>query len=170
MPEEKNQESKTPSSEELRALLLKCEKTRDEYLDGWKRAKADFINYKKDEIKRFEELAKFSNEALLRDLIAILDSFDLGLTILGKESAAQKGFFLIKTQMEDLLKGYGLEKISVAKGDVFNPKIHEAVSEVSGDSPPGTVVEEVEKGYMLNFKVIRPSRVKVSKLNQTTNN
>ena len=62
-------------SEEPRKNSEKCEKERDEYLNGWKRAKADFINYKKEEAERFREFAKFSNEALVSELIMVLDSF-----------------------------------------------------------------------------------------------
>ncbi len=70
--------------------LRKCKKEREEYLDGWKRTKADFINYKKEEVKRFREFAKLSNEALVLELITVLDSFNLGLAVL-EDKPAQKG-------------------------------------------------------------------------------
>ena len=59
--------------------LTKCKRECGEYLDGWKRAKADLINYKKEETKRFEGISRFSQEILIRDLINVLDSFDLAL-------------------------------------------------------------------------------------------
>jgi len=143
--------------------LTKCQKERDEYLEGWKRAKADLINYKKDEAKRFEAVVKFANEAIIRDLINVLDSFDLALVALEKEAKAEKGIYLIRAQLEDILKQNGLERIIVSVGQPFDPALQEAIATVESDKPSGTVVEEVEKGYLLNGKLIRPARVKVAK-------
>ncbi len=147
---------------ELKEALAKCEKEREEYLNGWKRARADFINYKKEETDRFREFAKLSNEALISELIAVLDSFNLGLTVL-EDKPAQKGMILIKNQLESLLKKYGLEKISVKPGDNFDPSRHEALGEVESKESAGAVAEVVEAGYTLNGKVIRPTRVNLSK-------
>jgi len=143
--------------------LTKCQKERDEYLEGWKRAKADLINYKKDEAKRFEAVVKFANEAIIRDLINVLDSFDLALVALEKEAKTEKGIYLIRAQLEDILKQNGLERIIVSVGQPFDPALQEAIATVESDKPSGTVVEEVEKGYLLNGKLIRPARVKVAK-------
>jgi len=142
---------------------LKCQKERDEYLDGWRRAKAELINYKKDEVKRFEEVIKLANEGLIKELLLVLDSFDLGLASLEKEGLAQKGMYLIRFQLKDILKSYGLEEIMISVGQMFDPNIQEAVVEVESNQPAGTVIEEVEKGYLLNGRVIRPARVKISK-------
>lgn len=158
-----NESSKeTPSSE---GELEKCRKERDEYLDGWKRAKAELANYKKDEAKRFEAIIRFANEALIKEAIAVLDSFDLAL--ISSEGDAdkkqQKGLYLIRQQLEDILKQQGLERIVVLVGQKFDPNFQEAIVEVESGSTPGTVVEEVEKGYLLNGKLIRPARVKIAK-------
>jgi len=159
-------ESQNPStvSENTKQLSAdeKLQKERDEYLDGWKRAKADLINYKKDEVKRFESMIAFASEALIRELVPVLDSFDLALESLGGESKVEKGLYLIKAQLEDALKKHGLEKIKVSVGDVFDPSVHEAVVSVPCEKPSGTVVEEVDRGYMLSGKMIRPARVKVA--------
>lgn len=149
--------------EELTLKLKKCEEERNEYLDGWKRAKADFINYKKDEVKRFEEMIKFSGETLIRELLHILDSFDLGLAVLRESDPAGKGMRLIRTQLEDILEQYGLKHIEVQVGDKFNPAREEAIMEIESDLPAGAIAEEVERGYTLHGKVIRPVRVKVAK-------
>ncbi len=156
-------EEKNKENSELKDKLAFSEKQRDEYLDGWKRAKADFINYKKEEAERFKIFAKFSNEGLIQELLGVLDSFDLGLTILEEDETAKKGMLLIRNQLEDLLRKYGLEKINASTGLVFQPLEHEAVGEVESDKPAGTIAEEIEKGYILNGKVIRPARVKLSK-------
>lgn len=136
---------------------------RDEYLDGWKRAKADLINYKKDEAKRVEALARMANENLVRDLLTVLDSFDLALGALGAESKIEKGIYMIRAQFEDTLRRYGLERVSISVGQQFDPSLHEAVALVESDQPSGTVVDEVERGYTLMGKLIRPARVKVAK-------
>lgn len=149
--------------EELKKKLESCERMRDEYLEGWKRTKADFINYKKGESERLESMGKFSNEMMIRDLIHILDSFDLGLTVLKEEDAGRKGMELIRSQYEDALRRYGLETIPAKAGDQFDPAKHEAVMEIESSYPPGAVAECIEKGYTLFGKVIRPTRVKLSK-------
>jgi molecular chaperone GrpE len=71
--------------------------------------------------------------------------------------------FLIRTQLEDILKRYGLERIMVSVGQEFDPSVHDAIVTVETQQPPGTIIEEVERGYMLNGKLIRAARVKVSK-------
>ncbi|MDI6820658.1 MAG: nucleotide exchange factor GrpE [Patescibacteria group bacterium] len=142
----------------------RCKKERDEYLDGWKRAKADFINYKKEEVKRFEELIKFGTAELIQELVTILDSFDLGLAVLKDDEPAKKGIQLIEAQFEDFLKKHGFSRIIVLEGQVFDPKIHEAVGEIESLGPEGVILEEVRKGHCLYGKVIRPSRVLISKI------
>lgn len=144
-----------------REELEKCKAERDEYLNGWKRAKADLINYQKDEQKRMEEFMKFANKELLRELITVMDSFDLAIATLGER--LDKGTLMIRTQLEDVLKKQGLERLAVAIGAPFDPAVHEAVAAVESTEPPGTIVEEVERGYALNGRVIRPARVKVVK-------
>ncbi|MEK9154731.1 MAG: nucleotide exchange factor GrpE [Patescibacteria group bacterium] len=143
--------------------FLRCQKEREEYLNGWKRAKAELINYKKDEAKRFETIAKFSNESLIRELLLVLDSFDLALSSLEKNGNVDKGIYLILSQLNDVMKQNGLEKVNVIIGEIFNPKYHEAIVSIDSDKPHGTIIEEIEKGYFLNGKLIKPARVKVSK-------
>ncbi|TRZ64036.1 MAG: nucleotide exchange factor GrpE [Spirochaetia bacterium] len=162
MAEEIKEESQ---NKEEQNSVSDCEKQRDEYLDGWKRAKADLINYKRDESRRFEAIVKFANEAIVKDLITVLDSFDLALVTLGGEedSKTQKGLYLIRRQLEDIMKLSGLERVIVSVGQPFDPGLQEAVAEVESDKAPGTIVEEVENGYTLHGKLIRPARVKVAK-------
>lgn len=163
MADEKDKNKKSEELIALEAELEKLKKERDEYLDGWKRAKADYINYKKEEAGRFGEMMKFGNAAILEDLVGVLDSFDLGLTVLKESDPARKGLALIENQLEDTLRKYGLERIQLSVGEKFNPSRHEAIAEIESKEPPGTVVEEAEKGYLLNGRVIRPVRVKISK-------
>lgn len=136
---------------------------RDEYLAGWQRAKADLLNYKKEEAERLQEFAKYHNADLVLEMIGVLDSFDLGLAALEKQGAVEKGIYMIRAQIEDVLKKRGLARIEVKKGGEFDPALMEAIAETDSDLPEGRVVEEIETGYRLYDKILRPARVKVSK-------
>ena len=118
-PGESQQVPKAPSTSSGQADLTSqqanddklsaCEKQRDEYLAGWQRAKADFINYKKDEGKRFESLIRFANEDILEELIGVLDSFDLGLAAMEKAGPVEKGVYMVRSKLDNVLKQRGLE-------------------------------------------------------------
>ncbi len=165
-PEKNEVSGETPNDSQAKPIhdeLQDITKERDEYLNGWKRAKADLINYQKDESKRSEEILKYASLDTVKDLIPVLDSFDFALQALDKEGKAEKGMYMIRSQIEDILKRRGLERISVSPGDIFDTRIHEAVGEVSSSHPPGSIAEEVEKGYMLQGRVVRPVRVKLTK-------
>ncbi len=144
----------------LKAELSACAKEREEYLAGWKRAKADFVNYQKEELTRAEELVKFSNAELLRQLLEIADSFDLAVKGLAPDAGREAR--IIQAQFESFLTRHGMEPIA-AFGEQFNPAFHEAVAEVESEKPGGVVVEEMARGWKLHGRVIRPSRVKISK-------
>ncbi|KKU76988.1 MAG: Protein GrpE [Parcubacteria group bacterium GW2011_GWA2_47_8b] len=135
----------------------------EEYLNGWKRAKADLINYQKDEAKRFEDVVRFSNAVIIKDLLAVLDSFASFEKNLAQPKQDAVGFLAIQSQMQDILKNHGLEKIKVTVGENFNPQFHESVGEAESELPVGVIVEEVTGGYLLNGLVIRPTKVKLSK-------
>lgn len=149
--------------DELKEKLAAVEKQRDEYLAGWQRAKADFINYKREEMAHLQEIAQYGNEDLIKDFITVLDNFDLGIRALEKNGPVEKGIYLIRSQIEDILKKRGLTKVTMKPGDPFDPTVAEAVTEIESDKPPGAVVEEVEPGYRLHDKILRPARVIVSK-------
>jgi len=145
------------------AKLAEAEKQRDEYLAGWQRAKADLINYKKEEFEHLQEVAQYGSVDIIRDLIVVLDNFDLGLRALEKQGSVEKGVYLIRSQIEDILKKRGLERISIKPGDPFDPSVAEAMTEVESDHAPGTVAEEIEPGYRLHDRVLRAARVIVAK-------
>ena len=164
MPADEEKKDGNDGAGGLEEKLAAAEKQRDEYLAGWQRAKADFINYKKEEYGRLEEAVRYGSEDLIRDLVTVLDNFDLGLRALEKNGPVEKGVYLIRAQIEDILKKRGLAKIELKPGDPFDPNVAEALTEVeSAGQPPGTVVEVVEPGYRLHEKILRPARVTVSK-------
>jgi len=175
-----------PEPEKINELeKLKAE--RDEYLNGWKRAKADLINYQKDEAKRFQEMARYGVDMVLADMIMILDSFDLaekgtgpvrssppeGSSVprlrAGETSNGMEGLAVIKNQLENVLKKRGLERMKVSVGDKFDPNQHESIGDVDpelvegGGGVSGTIIEVAVAGYTLDGKVVRPAKVKLVK-------
>ena len=138
----------------------------EEYLNGWKRAQADLVNFRAGEAKRFEEFAKFAQEGVLRDFIAVLDSCDLAAKAIPENDPARTGLDMIRGQLEDAVRRHGLETIPVKRGDPFDPARHEAVAmekpPEDGSVPPNAVIEEVGKGYSLRGKTVRPARVKIT--------
>lgn len=146
----------------LKADRAICDKERKEYLDGWQRAKADLINYRKDEAKRFEELARYATEDLLQELIGVLDNFDLALgTHLPPET--ERGIVLIRGQIEQIVRKHGLETMAVAAGDRFEPEKHESIGEEESEVAAGAIARVLQKGFALRGRIIRPARVKLSK-------
>ncbi len=160
--EEKEKNEKVKYEEVISAI----EKEKEEYLNGWKKEKADFINYKKEETKRMMFFLELEKANLLLKSISVLDNFYRA------EKEAEKrveednlilGFLKIKEQIENFLKEEGVEEIKT-ENEFFDPNFHEAVEMVEEkDKESGKILEELEKGYLLNKKVIRPAKVKVIK-------
>lgn len=142
--------------------IEKCQKERDEYLNNWKRERADFLNYKKDETKRVENAIEFGKSILLEDFIEIKDELERALDWGEPEehelnTGWKEGIEMTLKKFNEILKRYGVEKIPV---DIpFNPELHEAVSTEEG----GEKLQEVRAGYTMHGKVIRPARVKIIK-------
>lgn len=150
--------------EELKKKIEELEKQKAEYLESWKKERASFLNYKKEEMERIMELMKYVNEALIMRILPILDNFFTAENNISEEAKKDTniaGLLQIHQQFKDFLKQQGVEEIK-AKGEKFDPNFHEIVQEVEGDSP-GIITEEVQKGYKLNNKIIRPAKVKINK-------
>jgi len=160
--EDKNKEKES----NLEALLQECQKQKDEYLAGWQRARADFLNYKKEEIERMGEILKCVGEEFILKILPILDNLDLAEKKLPEDLKRDdnvKGLLLIKTQISDFLKAQGLEEIKTV-GEKFDPNFHEAVEQVEvKNKESGVIVEETQKGYKINGRLLRPAGVKVVK-------
>jgi len=144
-------------NDELKNKTEDLEKKCEEYLNGWKRERADFLNYKKEETERINSLAKFANEEIILKLLPVLDNFYLAEAHLPNGDDFKNGFVQIKKQLEDFLKKEGIEPIQVL-GKNFDPNTMESV-----DGDGETVSEEVQRGYTLHDKLIRPAKVKLSK-------
>src|SRR3989344_1272927 len=131
--------------EELKKQRGECEKKAAEYLAGWQRERADFLNYKKDEIERIGELLKYAGEGIISKILPILDNFEIAERNLSdKDDKNAKGFLQIKAQFRDFLKGYGVEEIK-SMGEKFDPNFHEVVEEVADNGSPQVIVEEIHK-------------------------
>ena len=145
--------------------IKKLKKERDEYLDGWRRAKADFLNYKKEEEGRMRLMAEFARAELLLKVLPVLDNIERALKEVEKpaqEDNLYRGFLQIAAQWREFLKSEGVEEIE-ALGKPFDPAVHEAVGEAEGEQS-GVVAEVVEKGYVTHHgKLLRPAKVKVTK-------
>ena len=150
-----------------------CEKKAAEYLAGWQRARADFLNYKKEEMERIAEFLKYGTEEMISKILPILDNFEIIESKLPedlKKDENIKGLLQIKKQISDFLKNHGVEEIK-SVGDKFDANLHEVVEEiekVGEDGPPqakepGMIVDEVQKGYKINGRLLRPAKVKVAK-------
>ena len=150
--------------EELKKELEEVKAQRDEYLAGWQRARADFLNHKKEERERMQEFIKFAEEELLSELLPIVDNLELALDQLeGKEDAVSKGFLQIAMLMKQFLKDHQVEELK-AEGEKFNPEFHEAAGEVEKEGvEPGMIVEVLSRGYTLYGKLLRPAKVKIAK-------
>ncbi len=151
-------------AEELKSQLIKTQtelenarKMSQEYLAGWQRAKADFINFKREQSEFISGLNQLSKMELLIKLLPVLDSFEQA----SKQDKENKGLISIKNQLWDILKKEKMEEISQTGID-FNPSLHESVGETIGKED-NKVGEIVQKGYSIEGKVIRPARVKITK-------
>ncbi len=167
--------------EELKKKLEECQKQKDEYLVGWQRARADFLNYKKEEIERIEEILKYAGVELILRILPILDNFEVAEKKLPENLKVDelrssppfadarvndesiKGLLQIKTQIQDFLKTQEVEEIKTT-GEKFDPNFMEAAEMVEmKDKDSGMVIEEIQKGYKINGRLLRPAKVKVVK-------
>lgn len=149
-------------ADELEALRARC----DEYLQGWKRATADYQNLKKEMESERLEFAGHANVKALLHFIPIYDNLQKAAAAVPDDQKGLGwvvGIMHILKQYEDVFRQYGLERIPTV-GQQFDPEIHEALSEESADgSPPGTVIRELASGYRMNGTVLVPAKVVVSK-------
>ncbi|MGE9842053.1 nucleotide exchange factor GrpE [Selenomonas bovis] len=127
-----------------------------------KRLQADFENFRRRTSKEREELANVVTQDLLKSMLPILDNFDRAMAAEQKDNESfQKGVEMIYTQLHETLKNAGLELIDTA-GQKFDPNFHQAVMRVENpDLEDDTIAQELQKGYIVKGRVIRPSMVQV---------
>jgi len=166
-PEEsstKEAESEVAEIEDIEVLkqaLVEEKKKAEANLAGWQRAQADFINYKRRSEQEKEEISKFANAILMLNLLPVLDDVERAFAAIPPHLAKASwvdGIRLIERKLWASLEAQGLSQIK-ALGEPFDPNFHEAVRQ--GKGKEGVVVEELERGYKLHDRVIRPSKVVV---------
>lgn len=150
-------------NEALKKKMEELQQEKDEYLAGWQRARADFLNYKKEEAGRQKGFMEYVEQEFLYSLLPVLDNLERAEKELPaeKDSTLAQGFLQIGKQLRDILKSHGAEEIQT-EGKEFNPALHEAIEQVEGEKS-GHVAEVLEKGYTLKGQLLRPAKVKVSK-------
>lgn len=177
---EKNQEAATPpvvptvaeaeaaaapaeQGDELAAAREESAKQRDLYL----RACADLDNYRKRAQREKEDLAKFANESILREILPVVDNLERALQHAaqgeGQDASLLQGVEMTLGQFRKVLEKFGVVPIT-AVGTGFDPARHEAMGQIeSSDAPANTVVQELQRGYLLNERLLRPALVMIAK-------
>ncbi len=152
----------TAGEEELQKKLEESEKKAAEYLASWQRARADLLNYKKEEMERVGEFLKYANEEFVLRILPILDNFEIATRLRsvndeasarqGKEGDIIEGFLQIKKQIQDFLKSQGVEEVKTGE-EKFDLNFMEAVEKAEAE----------RKGYTINGRLLRPAKVKIIK-------
>lgn len=126
------------------------------------RLQADFENFRRRTSKEKEELSAVIKQEILKDMLPLLDNFERAMAAETKDAEAfQKGVDMIYTQLQEVMKKNGLEPIET-EGQKFDPNFHQAVMRVQNDDlEDDDIVQELQKGYMVEGRVIRPSMVQV---------
>jgi molecular chaperone GrpE len=126
------------------------------------RATADLENYKKRAAREKEEVLRYGNERLLKEILPVVDNLDRALAAAPEGDPLVAGVEMIRRVLLDVLGRYGVKGFS-ARGQTFDPRFHEALMMVaSAEHPPGTVLEEQARGFMLHDRLLRPAAVVVA--------
>ena len=147
--------------EQTRSQLSGKNQKIEELTDTLKRLQAEFENFSKRTEKEKTEFVKYAHADIVTSILPVLDSFELALRNSGDHEKFVQGIKMIYAQLYSLLESEGLKPIS-AEGQQFDPYRHEVLMKGESDKSEGTILEEFQKGYMLNDRVIRHSKVKIS--------
>ncbi|MHC4725866.1 MAG: nucleotide exchange factor GrpE [Planctomycetota bacterium] len=164
---EDSQKTKKDKVEEFPQALENLQKEKDELFGKLQRVSADYANFQKRVPKQISDSISYEKERIIKSLLPALDNFEH--TLQNAQSVENvdsfiKGIQIIYDQMLDIIKLHGVEQIK-APGETFNPAMHEAMMQkTEPDKEDNVVLEEFQKGYKLNGRVIRPSKVIVNKL------
>jgi molecular chaperone GrpE len=149
--------------EELMKKIENLEKEKNEYFESLKRAKSDVLRMQREFEEKFQTMQDLAHSELIYHLLSVLDSFDLAFQ---KNEKIDQGFYLIYSQLKDILEKYGLEEIDV-ENKKFDPNFHEALGtkkcekENCSGEDEGLIVEVLSKGYLYKGRLLRPVRVKI---------
>jgi molecular chaperone GrpE len=166
-PDEKIINSEDDPLKELEAKLEAKEKEAEDTYDRLLRISAEFDNYKKRSSREMVEYRKFANQSLIKEMLSVIDNLELAMNSTNGHKAIDKDLLQgLEMTYKEILKVF--EKFNVkpidACGQPFDPTFHEAVmQEETNDSPKNTVVNELQRGYMIHDRLLRPSMVVVAK-------
>jgi len=149
--------------ESLKVALSEESEKAEKYLANWQRAQADFINFKKRTEQERSNNARLANTILMSSLLPVLDDLERALSNVSAKLAGftwVDGIGLIYRKLQAILESQGLERIET-EGKDFDPNFHQAVLYEDGEE--GKIIEELQKGYMLHGRLLRPALVKVGK-------
>jgi molecular chaperone GrpE len=143
--------------------LQKLQAERDALYDRVARQQAEFENYRKRSQKEQQDYRDYALTDFAKQFLPVLDSFDRALNSQGSDADLRKGMELIRRQMEDALAKIGVKPVP-AKGEQFDPHVHEAIEMVeTEDAPDNEVLDELGRGYMIKDRLLRPAMVRVAK-------
>ena len=166
-PDEKIVNGQDDPIKELEAKLEAKEKEAGETYDRLLRASAEFDNYKKRSSREMEEFRKFANQSLIKEMLSVVDNLELAMNSTDGHKAIDKdllqGLEMTHKEILRVFDKFNVKPID-AKGQPFDPTFHEAVmQEETDDSPKNTVINELQRGYMIHDRLLRPSMVVVAK-------
>lgn len=143
--------------------LQKLKAERDSLLDRLARAQAEFENARRRATKEQQDFREYASADAIRPLLPVLDSFERALQVKSDPADFRSGVELIYKQLQDALAKVGVRAIP-AKGEPFDPHVHEAIEMVeTSDAPDHEVLEELQRGYKIKDRLLRPAMVKVAK-------
>ena len=160
-PVENESEAGENDFETLKNELEEVKAKSEANLAGWQRAQADFVNFKRRCEQDMSEMTQFANASLILNLLPVLDDFERAFSSQQTskdvlDPAWVEGARLIEKKFKSILEMQGVSGIKT-KGEMFDPRVHEAVKQ--GKGKDGVIIQEVQKGYKLGEKVLRPARV-----------
>jgi molecular chaperone GrpE len=153
-----------PTQQELATLQARAAE-RDQFLDLARRTQAEFENYQRRNQRIMQEDRQRAVAGVMRDMLTVLDNLQRALAAAqqaGEGGALVQGVSMVQSQFLDVLRRHGVKPIE-ALGKPFDHHLHEAVTQVPApDRPPGTVVQVLEQGFLIDDRVLRPAKVVVS--------
>jgi molecular chaperone GrpE len=164
--EKVEKEQKAGGEDDLSAKLQEKEKEATDNYDKYVRAVAELENYKKRALRERTDSIKYGNENIIKDILPLVDNLDRALQHTGNSGdfeAFKEGLKMLQDQLLCTLEKHGVQRIECADKD-FDPNVHEAMFQVNSDvHNDNKIVEELERGYILNGRLLRPAKVSVCK-------
>lgn len=160
------EEEETSADEQLRTELAQAQEEAKTHQEQYLRTLADMENLRKRTQREKEDLAKFANENILREILPVIDNLERAVEHADQGDNGDgllEGVQMTLTQFSQVLTKFGVEPIE-SLGEQFDPAFHQAMGQLeSADQPPNTVVQQMQKGYHLNERLLRPAFVMVAK-------